>query len=637
MSGDNFVSSIFSRNPDIPQLQLADVQQHKEEVFSSCDFSSFGIHPFMGKNLNGLGMSRLTLVQARAIPVLLAGKDALVKSQTGSGKTLAYAIPLMQRLQEIRPKLNRADGTLALVIVPTRELAIQSLEWFQKLCHSFAWVVPGTLIGGEKKKAEKARVRKGITVLISTPGRLLDHIEHTRCLSLRRVRWLVLDEADRMLELGYERDVQRILTALDEQGAPAAAPEDTHADHVGDISATAARANDPTDLAATAGRRQTVLLSATLTSGIEQLSQVALRHPTFVDAADGEDGKRETTTMKTIVTPQQLKQAFTIVPAKLRLVTLAAFILWKCCLSKSARKMLIFLATQDMVDFHLELFARCLTRGTKAAAEDDGFKLLKLHGSMKQKDRLDVFRDFRAATTGALLCTDVAARGLHLPKVDWIVQYTPATSTADYVHRVGRTARLGAKGSSLLFVLPSEAGFVKRLETNRFALTELPLQRIIARLHDGAGSEGHQRFLDPAATAEEAATNLQMKMENAVAEDESLHTSASEAYVSFVRSYASYPKESRTIFCFKDLHLGHIAKSYALRDPPTKITGCGKGNWVRKEERRKSDKLKLEEKVIKAQKKRINQKSLIMSEFSAGFEGASFEGISTKKKKGTRK
>merc|ERR1712130_783036 len=118
---------------------------------------------------------------------------------------------------------------------------------------------------------------------------------------------------------------------------------------------------------------------------------------------------------------------------------------------------------------------------------------------------------------------------------------------------------------------------------------------------------------------EEGATALQMKMEEEVVRNKELHQQACQAYVSFVRSYASYPKEAREVFCFKELHLGHCAKSFALRDPPSKITGIGKGQWVEKQEKRSKD-LKREEKIIKAQKRRIDQKSLIMSEYSSGMD-----------------
>jgi ATP-dependent RNA helicase DDX31/DBP7 len=179
----------------------------------------------------------------------------------------------------MKPDVTRQSGVLALVVVPTRELAVQSFEWFLKLCKSFARIVPGMLIGGEKKKSEKARVRKGINILITTPGRLIDHIQHTKCLNLDNVSFLVLDEADRMLELGYERAIQTILAALDEHKKEGST------------------------------QRQTLLLSATLTSGIEQLSAVSMKHPVFVDAAVGEEQEtNREESLKTLTTPELLKQ-----------------------------------------------------------------------------------------------------------------------------------------------------------------------------------------------------------------------------------------------------------------------------------------------------------------------------------------
>ena len=307
-----YISSLFNHNPEIPRMDLTAVNPVHEEIFTAQSFGDVGIHPYLVKNLVDFKITEMTQVQMKSIPYVLAGKDALIKSQTGSGKTLAYAIPILQKLQEIRPEIQRTDGTFAVIIVPTRELAIQSFEWFDKLCRSFARIVPGMLIGGEKKKSEKARVRKGINILISTPGRLIDHIQHTECLSLKKLKFLVLDEADRMLELGYERDVQTILTAINETSDESCP-------------------------------RQTLLLSATLTSGIEQLSEISMKHPKFIDAAVGEENSEES--LKTLTTPENLKQTFIIAPAKLRLVTLAAFILWKCRYSKS-RKVLIFMSTQ---------------------------------------------------------------------------------------------------------------------------------------------------------------------------------------------------------------------------------------------------------------------------------------------------
>ena len=138
----------------------------------------------------------------------------LVNSPTGTGKTLAYAIPIIHDLQALSPPVKRADGPYALIILPTRELVLQSLEVINKLVKPYIWIVPGAVMGGEKKQSEKARLRKGLNVLIGTPGRLLDHVETTKSLGLSRVRWLVLDEADRLLEKGFEETLAKLLGVL---------------------------------------------------------------------------------------------------------------------------------------------------------------------------------------------------------------------------------------------------------------------------------------------------------------------------------------------------------------------------------------------------------------------------------------
>ena len=173
------------------------------------------------------------------------------------------------------------------------------------------------------------------------------------------------------------------------------------------------------------------------------------------------------------------------------------------------------------------------------------------------------------------------------------------------------------------------------LEGEKLLLAELTVERVLEKLYQNAEISPKTGRLPR--SIEEAATDIQMKLENAVVNDKSLHESACQAYVSFVRSYASYPKEIRHIFSFKALHLGHIAKSYALRDPPTKITGLGKGNWVKKEEVKKKDELKREQTIIRAQKKRINQKSLIVSEFSSGFQGIDHQTRVEKEKRSNKK
>ena len=413
-----YISSLFNHNPEIPAIEQAEFEPAKEDVFSAKTFDQLNLDQHLVKNLSELGLKTLTTIQSKALPVIMGGKDALIKSQTGSGKTMTYAIPIMQKLGTMEPRIERKSGCYALVIVPTRELAVQSFEWFQKLCKAFIWVVPCLLVGGENRKAEKVRLRKGVNIIISTPGRMVDHLEKSENFKLDKVEWVVLDEADRMLELGYEREVQKVLTALQIKNNL---------------------------------KRQSLLLSATLTTGIQQLSEVSLRHPVFIDAA-ATDSAETAPNVKDLVTPENLNQTFLLVPAKLRLVALGAFVLWKCQQSKN-KKMLIFFPTQDMVDFYskfLEIILwgepdkptseSLLENGEEITKDaklllgdqskmfesskpqpqsglDKSIKLLKLHGNMKQNERLSVFQDFRKSQSGVLLCTDVAARGLDLPQV----------------------------------------------------------------------------------------------------------------------------------------------------------------------------------------------------------------------------
>lgn len=346
------ISSLFKFNPEIPVVQKETVETTKETVFSIKKFSDLGLHNHLVATLEkDLGLANVTEAQLRTIPVLLDKKDALVKSQTGSGKTLAYAIPIVQKLQCIMPKIDRTSGVFALIIVPTRELVLQTYSWFTKILKAFTWVVPGYLIGGEKKKSEKARIRKGMNILISTPGRLLDHLSSTKNLNLGRLHWLVMDEADRLFDMGYEKDVAKIMKIVEE-----------HFVKEGGF-----------------GRRQNVMVSATLTKSVEKLAGLTLTDPVHVTMSE------EGTVVDDdqLVTPTNLKQWYIIVPPKLRLVTLAAFILWKC--TAVAEKMVIFMTTQDMVDYHAELFNRILAKNGDQNSTEKKVSFYQLHGSMAQK------------------------------------------------------------------------------------------------------------------------------------------------------------------------------------------------------------------------------------------------------------
>ncbi|XP_071981635.1 ATP-dependent DNA helicase DDX31 isoform X2 [Engystomops pustulosus] len=545
-------SSLFKNNPELPDIERSDVQQLQEKVFSSDSFSELGLHPHLVATLtNVLEISTMTSVQKLTIPALLSGRDAMVRSQTGSGKTLAYGVPLVQGLQGATPKIQRSDGPYALILVPTRELALQSFTTIQKLLKPFTWIVPGVLMGGEKRKSEKARLRKGINILISTPGRLVDHIKSTKSIHFTRTRWLIVDEADRILDLGFEKDVTAILNALNSQSE----------------------------------ERQNVLLSATLTQGVVRLADISLQNPINVTVTEDGNSRRHTPVQAMVgqedaggfAMPEKLRQHTAVVPSKLKLVTLSAFILgkWKC---DPKPKMIVFFPSCELVEFHHTLLSNVLPLQN---AHKDEAAFLRLHGNMEQEDRTEVFQQFSAARAGVLLCTDVAARGLDLPQVTWIVQYSAPASAAEYIHRVGRTARIGARGSSLLFLMPSEAEYIQTLVNHKICVSEMKMEDILSNLllEDFLSIKQGKRpdRADPQAL-QERATVLQTKYEDYVHANTETSLSAKKALQSFIRSYATYPKDLKHIFHVRSLHLGHIAKSFGLRDAPHSLSQQLTGN-----------------------------------------------------------
>ncbi|XP_011135595.2 probable ATP-dependent RNA helicase CG8611 isoform X2 [Harpegnathos saltator] len=638
------ISSLFGNNPDIPTIGQRFVKPVDEPIFTEITFEDLNIHSHMISNLaQNMNITKMTTVQQKAIPQIFSAKDILVRSQTGSGKTLAYAIPIVELLHKIRPKLNRNSGLLALIVVPTRELTLQTYECFIKLVKPFTWIVPGYLIGGEKRKAEKARLRKGCNVLIATPGRLLDHMQNTKALKLHEVKYFVLDEADRMLDMGYEKDISGIVSALkvsstnkdesgydpikkqnikkvytdedietlkqesteekddeitkgsadnekqkqtyhssdDEETSNYAVPmkkKQKGTKHSIAVEKSVSEAESTRDIEQNRedkdqSRRQTILLSATLTQAVEKLAGLAMRSPIFVDAAKAnlEMSAGDVSEInEDLVVPQSVSQNYIVTPPKLRMVTLSAYIAGKCQ-TPGQHKILIFMATQDMVDYHTEILSSILTKPINDDDEDSDplvdVEFFKLYGNMPQKERTEVFKTFRQAKSGVLLCTDVAARGLDMPKVDCVVQYTGPTSARDYVHRIGRTARAGSSGTGTIFLTPSEIDFVRMLESRRIRIKQQDMNDVLDKL---LGPLSKHNSVQAAATA------LQNDFENLLLENRQLNAKACKAYASWVCFYSSYPRDMREIFNRKALHLGHYAKSFALRDPPQRIGGISK-------------------------------------------------------------
>ncbi|XP_045890741.1 probable ATP-dependent RNA helicase DDX31 [Micropterus dolomieu] len=625
-------SSLFKHNPEIPEFHRPVVSQLKEKIFTTDSFSDLDLHPHLVATLNKvLNVSTVTSVQKQTFPALLAGRDAVVRSQTGSGKTLSYAVPVVQSLQAVQPKISRSDGPLAVVIVPTRELAQQTFQTFQKLLKPFTWIVPGVLMGGEKRKAEKARLRKGINILVSTPGRLVDHIRNTLSIAFSAVRWLILDEADRTLDLGFEKDLTVILNSLNSAGPS----------------------------------RQNVLLSATLTHAVTRLADVCLSDPVHIHvsgpaSSDLSTGSTVTSDpsaasqSESFAIPEALKQFVVVVPSKIRLVCLAAFILGKCKFSQN-NKVIVFVSSCEAVEFLHSLFTSVLSG--PPASQKPGISFLRLHGNMKQEERSEVFQQFSVCQCGVLLCTDVAARGLDLPQVTWIVQYTPPTAAAEYVHRVGRTARIGGRGSSLIFLTPAETAFITELANHNISLSEMKLLDILSSLmmddtYKGRGKY-HSKSSSKALEQEtrERATVLQTEFENSVHSDAQSIRAAKKALQSFLRAYTTYPAHLKHIFHIRSLHLGHTAKSFGLRDAPQGLSAAAGPSGSGAKSHNKSKNQNQARSPVKNQKRapsggaaghgRPGQKrfspgqrevSLFRSEFSSGLEGRDAKKKKKKKK-----
>uniref|UniRef100_A0A452UPL4 ATP-dependent RNA helicase n=1 Tax=Ursus maritimus TaxID=29073 RepID=A0A452UPL4_URSMA len=536
-------SSLFKNNPEIPELHRPVVKQVQEKVFTSDAFQELDLHPHLISTINTvLNMTRMTSVQKQSIPVLLEGRDALVRSQTGSGKTLAYCIPVVQSLQAMKSKIQRSDGPYALVLVPTRE--VSSLTFGMGFKQPFTWIVPGVLMGGERRKSEKARLRKGINILISTPGRLVDHIKSTKNIHFRRIQWLILDEADRILDLGFEKDITVILNAIN----------------------------------AECQKRQNVLLSATLTEGVTRLADISLLNPVRISVLDQHHGQSDPKGRAvpeasplpaagepdSFAIPESLDQHVTLVPSKLRLVSLAAFILQQCKFEKD-QKMIVFFSSCELVEFHYHLFVQTLLSCPGAPASGQllpsasaRLKFLRLHGNMEQEVRLSDF-----------------SLGLH--EGNHSTRYNAPSSPAEYIHRIGRTARIGCRGSSLLILAPSEAEYVNSLASHKINVSEIKVEDILSVLTRDDCFKGSRWGSQKSRAAgpqeiRERATVLQTVFEDYVHSSERRVSWAKKALQAFIRAYATYPRDLKHIFHVRSLHLGHVAKSFGLRDAPQNLS-----------------------------------------------------------------
>ncbi|KAI9189565.1 ATP-dependent RNA helicase dbp7 [Blastocladiella emersonii ATCC 22665] len=556
------------------------------------------------------------------------GRDVAIQSETGSGKTLSFLVPIIQSILFPTPApeepMSRELGPLCLVLSPTRELALQIHGVLENLTNISRntrgaaaasadaegeeiedapaaadqeqeqiqlpdgvkiprrWLVSSTIVGGEKKKAEKARIRKGLNIIVSTPGRFLDHLRTTRNLDVSRVRWVVLDEADRLLDLGFERDLKAIFAYL--KGEPDPGAKTGMAQARDQPPKGTSRPLPPPPTPAWPKRRQVFLCSATMHK-VAHLAAWVLENPLHVSAAGISEGGAAT--LAGGAGPSLLKHQYIIAPLKTKLLVLASYLAEMARGGSSApRKLIVFFSTRGAVDFYHLLLARFFSedRTDRTLGYLSGLDVMKLHGSMDANERKSAIGAFSGGAIGGkaaaqrktggagkgqvLITTDVAARGLDLQGVDMIIQFDAPTEVAEYVHRVGRTARAGRKGAAVLLLAPHEEEFAtvnlkEKLETLAPVDVNKRMAKLLRLPPDVAGSSDEW---------EKAAVRLwQMPMEDWVARDRTARNLATLGFQAQVKGYATYPSNLKTIFHVRKLHLGHLATTFCLRDAPTDL------------------------------------------------------------------
>ncbi|XP_050246942.1 DEAD-box ATP-dependent RNA helicase 32 [Quercus robur] len=361
--------------------------------------------PLSKKTVDGLrdaGYVEMTDVQRATLPHALCGRDILGAAKTGSGKTLAFVIPVLEKLY--RGTWGPEDGVGSIIISPTRELAGQLFDVLKTVGkrHNFS---AGLLIGGRKDiDTEKEHVNR-LNILVCTPGRLLQHMDETPNFECSLLQVLVLDEADRILDVGFKKALNAIVSQLPKN-------------------------------------RQTLLFSATQTKSVQDLARLSLKDPEYLSVHE------ESVTS----TPNLLQQTAMVVPLDQKLD-----MLWSFIKSHLNSKILVFLSSCKQVKFVYEAFKKLRP----------GIPLKCLHGRMKQGRRMGIYSEF-CEQRSVLFSTDVASRGLDFNKaVDWVVQVDCPEDVKAYIHRAGRTARYHSGGRSVLFLMPSEMKMLEKLQAQK--------------------------------------------------------------------------------------------------------------------------------------------------------------------------
>ncbi|KAH9176637.1 DEAD-domain-containing protein [Lactarius sanguifluus] len=477
-------SSKAKRLAEKQQIEALETATHQfAGTYDLRSFTDLPISTLTKKGLKKAFFVEMTDVQVKSLPFSLKGKDILGAARTGSGKTLCFLIPVLEILY--RRKWGPQDGLGALIISPTRELAVQIFDVLRSIggYHSFS---AGIVIGGKNLKDERERLSR-MNILVATPGRLLQHMDQTVGFDCDNLQLLVLDEADRILDMGFSRTLSALLGHLPKS-------------------------------------RQTLLFSATQTQSVSDLARLSLQDPIFISTdsiASTAEGSAH------LELPANLEQHYALCPLESKVD-----VLWSFIKSHLQSKTLVFLSSAKQVRFVFEAFRRL----------HPGIPLLHLHGQQKQHMRLDVVYRFGRMQHAVLLATDLAARGLDFPSIDWVVQTDAPEDAATYVHRVGRTARYAKGGQALLLLLPSEEkGMIEALKARGIELQSIKIR-------------GSKTF------------SIGDQLQRLAFQDPDLKYLAQRALVSYVRSVHLH--HNKSIFKVDELPIEAFAASLGLAGAP---------------------------------------------------------------------
>ncbi|XP_069045932.1 probable ATP-dependent RNA helicase DDX10 isoform X1 [Lepisosteus oculatus] len=471
------------KRPKKPEWQIE--REHinklvkKYEEINPKEAVKFSDFPLSKKTVKGLLEAQYRLpteIQRQTIGLALQGRDVLGAAKTGSGKTLAFLIPVLECL--FRQQWTAEDGLGALIISPTRELAYQTFEVLRKVGknHEFS---AGLIIGGKDLKHESERIHR-TNIIVCTPGRLLQHMDETTAFHASSLQILVLDEADRILDMGFADTLNAIVENLPQT-------------------------------------RQTLLFSATQTKSVKDLARLSLRDPQYVWVHE----------KAKFSTPATLEQNYVVCELHQKVNMLFSFL--KSHLSK---KIIVFFACCKEVQYLFRVFCRLRP----------GIPVLALHGKQQQMKRMEVYNDFIRKRSAVLFATDIAARGLDFPAVNWVLQFDCPEDANTYIHRVGRTARYKEDGEALLVLLPSEEpGMIQQLQERKVPINQIQVNP-------------------------EKLINVQQKLQAFLAQETEQKERAQRCFVSYLRSI--YLMKNKDVFDVFALQLSEYALSLGLAVAP---------------------------------------------------------------------